>query len=409
MGRVEQHAPAGPGGPRARPRRTTPAVYRRRRLAVLLIAAGVVLLIVLMARSCGEDAPPLTTRQARQLELDRNPVELTLSFTGDLLIHSPLWGRALALGGGNSYDFAPLFDELDPYVSAADLAFCHVETPMTPEPPTSYPIFNTPPELAKGIAQSGWDACDTASNHSLDQGEEGIGQTIKALDRAGVKHTGTATSQAEARRPLILEADGVRIAYLAYTTDTNGIPVPKPWNVNLADADRILEDARRAKEAGADAVIVNVHWASEVVGEYVTEPDREQEKLVARLARAPEITAIVGQGPHVVQPIRTVDGKTVVFSEGNLVSNQGADTGLPEASQDGYVALLDLVVDGDGARIEDARYVPVWVDHVDYTVLPIGEALEKGQGDASVLEASYERTVDVAGRDAATPEPQRLP
>jgi len=375
----------------------------------MLVAVGLVLVFALGARSCDDDATPLTAEQARRIELDRNPVELTLSFTGDLLIHSPVWGRALALGGGARYDFAPLFAELDPYVSGADLAFCHVETPMTPDPPTSYPIFNTPPDLAKGIAQSGWDACDTASNHSLDQGEEGIGQTIKALDRAGVKHTGSATSQAEARRPLMLEAGGIRIAYLAYTTDTNGIPVPKPWDVNIADADRILEDTRRAKDAGADAVIVNLHWASEVVGEYVTEPDGAQEKLVDRLARAPEITAIVGQGPHVVQPIEKVAGKTVVFSEGNLVSNQGADTGLPEASQDGYVALLDLVVDGDGARVEDARYVPVWVDHVDYTVLPVGDALDKGEGDASVLDASYKRTVAVAGREAATPEPEKLP
>ena len=375
----------------------------------MLVAVGLVLVFALGTRSCGDDAPPPTAEQARRLELDRNPVELTLSFTGDLLIHSPVWGRALALGGGARYDFAPLFAELDPYVSGADLAFCHVETPMTPDPPTSYPIFNTPPDLAKGIAQSGWDACDTASNHSLDQGEDGIGQTIKALDRAGVKHTGSATSQAEARRPLMLKAGGIRIAYLAYTTDTNGIPVPKPWDVNIADADRILEDTRRAKDAGADAVIVNLHWASEVVGEYVTEPDGAQEKLVDRLARAPEITAIVGQGPHVVQPIEKVAGKTVVFSEGNLVSNQGADTGLPEASQDGYVALLDLVVDGDGARVEDARYVPVWVDHVDYTVLPVGDALDKGEGDASVLDASYKRTVAVAGREAATPEPEKLP
>ena len=375
----------------------------------MLVAGALVLLFAFGARSCGDDAPPMTAEQARRLELDRNPVELTLSFTGDLLIHSPVWGRALALGGGARYDFAPLFAELDPYVSGADLAFCHVETPMTPDPPTSYPIFNTPPDLAKGIAQSGWDACDTASNHSLDQGEDGIGQTIKALDRAGVKHTGSATSQAEARRPLMLKAGGIRIAYLAYTTDTNGIPVPKPWDVNIADADRILEDSRRAKDAGAEAVIVNLHWASEVVGEYVTEPDGAQEKLVDRLARAPEITAIVGQGPHVVQPIEKVAGKTVVFSEGNLVSNQGADTGLPEASQDGYVALLDLVVDGDGARVEDARYVPVWVDHVDYTVLPVGDALDKGEGDASVLDASYKRTVAVAGREAATPEPEKLP
>ena len=406
---MEQHAPAGPGGPRARPPRPTPAVYRRRRLAALLVAAFVVLLVLLFASSGGDDAPPLTPEQARRMQLDKEPVELTLSFSGDLLIHSPVWGRALALGGGDRYDFAPLFDQIRPYVADADLAFCHVETPMTPDPPTSYPIFNTPPDLAKGIEQAGWDVCSTASNHTLDQGEDGVGETLKALDRAGVAHTGSATSEKDARKPLIVDVDGVKIAYLAYTTDTNGIPVPKPYDVNVADADRILADAKRAKRAGADAVIVQMHWSSEIVGEYVTEPSPGQEKLAAELARSPDITAIVGQGPHIVQPITKIAGKTVVFSEGNLVSNQGADTGLPEASQDGYIALLDLVVDGHGARVEGTRYVPVWVDHIDYTVLPIGDALEKGEGDAAVLEASYKRTVGVAGREAATPEPEKLP
>lgn len=376
-----------------------------------MAAVVVVLFLVLVARSCGggEEAPPLSAEKAHLVELTENPVELTLSFSGDLLIHSPVWGRALALGGGQHYDFAPLFEEIRPYVEDADLAFCHVETPMTPAEPASYPIFNTPPDLAKGIAATGWDACDTASNHTLDQGEDGIGATLNALDRAGVEHTGSATSEREARKPLILEAGGVKVAYLAYTTDTNGIPVPKPYEVNLTDADRILADARRAREAGADAVIVNLHWASEVVGEYLTEPSAGQEQLVSELARSPEITAIVGQGPHVVQPIREVAGKPVAFSEGNLVSNQGADSGLPEASQDGYVALLDLVVDGDGARVTGARYVPVWVDHLDYRVLPVGPALETGEADSATLEASYKRTVGVVGRGAAEPDPQRLP
>ena len=376
----------------------------------MVVGATLLVLVLLWVRSCGGDGgPTLTPQQSRRLELNQDPVELTLSFSGDLLIHSPVWGRALALGGGDRYDFAPLFDELRPYVAGADLAFCHLETPMTPAEPTSYPIFNTPPELAKGIAESGWDACDTASNHTLDQGEEGIAQTIKALDRAGVRHTGSATSEREARKPLIMRAGGIRIAYLAYTTDTNGIPVPKPWDVNLTDPERILADARVARQAGADAVIVNLHWASEVVGEYITDPDPAQERLVARLAREPEITAIVGQGPHVVQPIREVAGKTVVFSEGNLVSNQGADTGLPEASQDGYVALLDLVVDGRGGHIAGARYVPVWVDHVDYTVHPVGPAIEAGEADGATLGASYKRTVGVVGRGAATPVPPKLP
>jgi poly-gamma-glutamate capsule biosynthesis protein CapA/YwtB (metallophosphatase superfamily) len=376
--------------------------------AVASVAA--VILLVLVFKACGgSEGPALTQKQVRKIELNADPVELTLSFSGDLLIHSPVYGQALTLGGGSSYDFAPLFEQVRPYVKDVDLAFCHVEVPMTPAPPSSYPIFNTPPALAKGIAATGWDACDTASNHSLDQGEEGIAETIKALEQAGVKHPGSATSERERSKPLILKAGGVKIAYLAYTSDTNGIPVPKPYELNLINKERILEDAKRARQAGADAVIVNLHWSINFTPEYVGEPSSQQRELATELAKSPAITALVGQGPHVVQPITRIGGKPVIFSEGNLISNQGADAGLAEASQDGYIALLDLLVDGRGARVTGVRYVPTWVDHSDYEVLPIGDALKAGEADAATLEASYDRTVGTTGRRDATPEPAKLP
>ncbi|MDQ3730151.1 MAG: CapA family protein [Actinomycetota bacterium] len=386
---------------------TTPAVYRRRRLAGLIVLVVLALLLVLFFRSCGRggESTPFGATDALRKRLGAEPVELTLAFTGDLLVHAPLFERALELGDGERYDFAPLFEEIRPYVADADLAFCHVETPMTPGPPAGYPLFNTPPELAQGIATTGWDACSTASNHTLDQGEEGVTETLRALDRAGVRHTGSATSARQAQEPLILESGGAQVAFLAYASDTNGIPVPRPYSVNLFDRDRIAADALQAREEGADAVIVNLHWASEVAPEYVTEPNQAQRELVRELAGVPAITAIVGQGPHVVQPIREVAGKTVVFSEGNLISNQGVDTGLAAASQDGYIAFLDLMIDGDGARITNARYVPTWVDHLDYRVLPAGAALQSGEANATALRASYERTVGVVGSRVATPEP----
>ena len=61
----------------------------------------------------------------------------------------------------------------------------------------------------------------------------------------------------------MLRARGVKVAFLAYTQMTNGIPLPHPWSVNLASAGRILRDARRARRAGARVVIVNLHWGTE--------------------------------------------------------------------------------------------------------------------------------------------------
>ena len=119
--------------------------------------------------------------------------------------------------------------------------------------------------------------------------------------------------------------------------------------------------------------------------------------------RRREITAIVGQGPHIVQPIARINGKPVVFSEGNLISNQGADAGLPAASQDGMVVLLDCVTQSGKTRVTGFVTMPVFVSQPDYTVLPIGSGLKKGQGDETLLRDSYQRTVSVVGRSKKHP------
>src|SRR5689334_4123936 len=141
----------------------------------------------------------------------RPSVQLVVEASGDLLIHSPVFDWALVLGGGRHYNFAPLFAQVKPYIKGADLALCHVETPMTPASPAGYPTFNTPPELATAIRQTGWRACSTAGTHSLDQGQAGVNDTIRALDRAGVAHTGTFSSAAAQKTPLIMMVKGVRV------------------------------------------------------------------------------------------------------------------------------------------------------------------------------------------------------
>ena len=320
-------------------------------------------------------------------------VQLVVEASGDLLIHSAIFDRALVLGGGRHYNFAPMFTQIKPYIQGADLALCHVETPMTPAPPTGYPTFNTPPALATAIAQTGWRACSTAATHSLDQGQTGVDDTIGALDRAGVAHTGTFSSAAAQATPLIMTVKGVRVAFLAYTELTNGIPSPHPWSVNRADAARILSDAHRARTDGAQVVIVNIHWGDE----NVARPSGFQLALASRLTRSPDITAIVGQHVHIVQPIRIINGKLVVFGEGNLISNETSAC-CPGASQDGMIVLLTITVDSHGARVTLVRYVPIWVRHPDFVVLPAGAAWRTDPADAAALRASYERTVGVAGR-----------
>jgi poly-gamma-glutamate capsule biosynthesis protein CapA/YwtB (metallophosphatase superfamily) len=309
-------------------------------------------------------------------------VDFTVAASGDLLIHEPVAARALANGGGRRYDFRPLFRSVRGRIAGADLALCHMETPLVPGAVQGYPSFRTPPGLAGSVRAVGWDVCSTASNHSLDAGQFGIQTTLGALDRAGVEHAGTARSPSEANRSTILETHGVKVAFLSFTAVSNGQSVPHPWSFNWADAGRIRADARKARRRGADAVIVNLHWGDEF--SHAISP--AQATLARQLTRSPAITAIVGQHAHVVQPIRWVNRKPVVFGEGNLVSNQTAAC-CPAESQDGLIALIDFTATEHSVEATRVRYLPIWVRHPDYRVLP-----------ATRGSPSWKRTVAAAGR-----------
>ena len=332
-------------------------------------------------------------------------VKLTVEVNGDILVHGPVWQRALQDGHG-TYDFAPMLSEIKPYVESADLAICHVETPMTPRPPEGYPVFNTPTQLARAIKQTGWRICDTASNHSVDQSQYGIDQTGIALDRAGVMHTGSFSSPGAQGRTLMVTVKGVKVAFLAYTEMTNGIPLPHPWSVNIASVEAVRNAARVARRRGAQVVIVNFHWGTE----FQSQPSSFQLATAQALTADPDITAIVGQHVHVVQPIRRVNGKLVVFGEGQLLSNQSAAC-CPVQTEDGMLVFLHITVDREGSKLVSVGYMPTWDRHPDYTVLPIGDALRRHEAPAGVLRASYDRTTAIVGRipNFLGPLPGRLP
>jgi poly-gamma-glutamate synthesis protein (capsule biosynthesis protein) len=293
-----------------------------------------------------------------------------------------------------------MFRAVRPIVSRAALALCHVETPMGAGGPTGYPVFNSPPELARAIAWTGWDACSTASNHSVDKGQYGIETTSLALDTAGVRHTGSFRSRAEARRTLIVRVRGVRIALLSYTYGTNGIPAPHTWSVNIISRAKVVADARHARRRGADFVIANMHWGNE----YAHEPNAEQRTLARYLLKRRVVDLIVGQHAHVVQPIQRVARRFVVYGEGNLLSSQTSAC-CPAESQDGLIAVIHVRAVGTRATVTGVDYVPTRVRHPDYLVVPVGNRLyqlvRQGRGsstEAQAMLASYRRTMSYAGK-----------
>jgi poly-gamma-glutamate synthesis protein (capsule biosynthesis protein) len=299
-------------------------------------------------------------------------VSVTVALTGDVLVHDSVWLSARRSAertrAAAEFDFGPMLASLRPVISGADLAICHMETPVAPVggPYSSYPLFSVPREVVDGLARVGYDACSTASNHSVDRGFEGVVRTLDALDRAGLAHTGTSRSPAGARKPVIIDVEGIRIGWLSYTYGTNGMPVDadKPWSVNLIEPARILRDARRARAQGADAVLVALHWGDE----YSHEPSQFQVSLAKRLTRSPDITMLYGHHAHVTQPIRKVNGKWVVYGLGNLLADQ--ETVAPGVD-DGLVAVVTLSQTGDSpARVTKMATVPT---HIQRDAPPYGE------------------------------------
>ncbi|MFJ1564885.1 CapA family protein [Streptomyces erythrochromogenes] len=252
----------------------------------------------------------------------------TLVATGDIIPYPSIIQRAGDdAGQAGEYDFRKILAGVKPLVSAADLAICHHEIPYGRPggPYTGYPTFKAPHQLADALKDAGYDGCSTASNHTLDDGYEGLARTLEHLDRVGIPHVGSARSEEEAKAPALLSAGGAKVAQLSYTYGTNGIPLPrdKPWAVNLIDKDRIIADARAARAGGANVVVLSVHWGTE----WQTAPDEQQQELAQALTASrsadglPDIDLIIGTHNHVPQPYEKINGTWVVFGMGDQVAS----------------------------------------------------------------------------------------
>jgi poly-gamma-glutamate synthesis protein (capsule biosynthesis protein) len=326
--------------------------------------------------------------------------------TGDVLLHTRLWNQAAAdaaAAGGAGFDFRPLLAGVAPVVGGADVALCHMETPVAPAggPYASYPSFSVPPEIAPALAATGYDACSTASNHTYDRGAAGVDRTLAALDGAGIRHTGSARNPAEAAAVTLVDAGPARIGYLSYTYGFNGIPAPngQEWRANRIDQGRILTDAARARAAGADVVVVALHWGDE----YRAEPNAQQQALAPALVRSPDIDLVLGHHAHVVQPIEWVDGEWVVYGMGNEVALHG--TGFPP-NQEGLLVRFTFTRGAGGRwRASRAEYEPLLLSRVGpFRVLDVGTALAHppavGPGPARLREAWDRTAAVVASRGA---------
>ncbi|SBT41430.1 poly-gamma-glutamate synthesis protein (capsule biosynthesis protein) [Micromonospora narathiwatensis] len=333
---------------------------------------GVAVLLVLLAGACTEPARVAPRHSAAPRATSPDPGtgtgpknQLTVVAAGDLLVHPLLTEQAAEdarAAGRAGHDFSRVLAAIRPRVSAADLAICHMETPLAdPQGPfTGWPAFSVPPELADAAAWAGFDTCSTASNHSLDEGMAGITRTLDNLDRVGLRHAGTARSAEEAARTNLLDVGGVKVAQLSYALSFNDIPLPegRPWAANLIDRDAIRTAAHRARAAGAEIVILSMHWGTE----YQNAPNDDQLDLAEQLLASPDIDLIIGHHVHVVQPFEKIGRKWVAYGMGNLTAR--FDDGSPENTQDAVVPEFTFTrTESGGWEVTSVSVLPTWMEY----------------------------------------------
>jgi poly-gamma-glutamate synthesis protein (capsule biosynthesis protein) len=321
------------------------------------------------------------------------PRGFTLVASGDVLPHSTIIDRAGFDAGGTGYDFRPMLAGIRSVVSRADVALCHMETVYGANGDyTGYPAFKSPPEVARALAATGYDGCSTASNHTLDDGADGIRRTLDALDRAGVRHAGSARAEEEARTVTVLQAGPAKLAHLAYTYGTNGIPLPdgQPWAVNLIDEAQVLADARAARRAGADVVVVSLHWGTE----WQDAPDEQQLTLARSLTAArsegrPDIDLILGTHAHVPQAYEKVNGTWVIYGMGDqiageMTNHQGARDPRGNQSTLGRFTFAPPARPGGRWEVTKAEFVPQLFDVDAGRVVNLNRAIAQGAGVQAV-------------------------
>ena len=314
-----------------------------------------------------------------------NTISSTLAVGGDIVMHTGLNAEAQTSDG---YDYTPIFGVLGDYISAADYAVCSLVTTLSGSGPyTAYPLFKSPSSLASSIAAVGFDLVNTATSHAVDSYKDGIDLTLESLESAGLSHVGTYRSEEErsAGNYTVANVGGVSVAFLAYTCDTNDIPVAGfEYAVSVCTEDylgdgltvdyELMQSDLAAAGEAADIVFVFMSWGDE----FATQPNDQQIEIADFLFEN-GADIIVGGKCRVPQAmeLREVtdsDGNRrtgfICYSLGNFLSCQNdAYTDISS------ILNIELMKDTDTgeAWIENVSYRPIFMaDLYDYDINDYG-------------------------------------
>lgn len=269
-----------------------------------------------------EETTAPNNKSEKKEEIKRGPV--TMLVLGDNLFHMPVVNSGRKDDG--TYEYSHLYEHFQPEISETDIAVIGQETVFGGEKYgySGYPLFNSPEGVGVTLAKEGFDVVLHASNHALDKWAEGLENTMEFWKQYPEVTTLGINESFEDRESVdIMEKNGIKLALLNYTYDTNGLrPVAgKEYIVNYIDRDKIKKDIEYSEE-NADITVAFMHWGIDNAVSATNE-----QKDLAKYMCSLGADLIVGSHPHVLQGAEWIESDNgnrafVYYSLGNYVSRQ---------------------------------------------------------------------------------------
>lgn len=325
--------------------------------------------------------------------LKRN--RLSLICVGDILAHVEVYKDAKTVSG---YDFHRMFSKISPIVKSADLSFCNQESLLggeelgliggkyMPVADTEQPTFCSPYELGDAVVACGFNMIGLANNHMLDKGEDGMVNSLNYWKTKPVITAGCCASLKERTNIPIHEKNGIKFAFLAYTTKTNDRSVPddKDYMVCTYSDERAKRDIDSIKDL-VDLIIVSMHWGTEY---NLGDVDDEQDHISKYLANH-GVHLIIGHHPHVVEPIKRINNTLVIYSLGNCLACQDGDA---ITKRIGAMVKLNITKDDKihiGKPEVELLYCYYNHDHKLFKIIPFSRLTDNELPDKNKLKIEY--------------------
>ena len=319
-------------------------------LVLSILVLGIIFILIGNINNNKGDDKKVETKtddKKEEIKVEEKPEKrISLAMVGDVLVHETVYLDA-DLGNGN-YDFSHMFTNIEPMIKDYDLKYMNQESTIGGKNLgiSAYPSFNSPDEIGDNLVDIGFNMVSLANNHSLDRGANALLYSNNYWKSKNVITAGAYSSQEERDTVTIYEKNGIKYAFLSYTTSSNAA-IPNNYYINYYSDALAKQDIEKA--ADADVIIVAMHWGTEY-----TNSETQSQVRIAEYLSSLGVDLIIGTHPHVVEPITYIGDTLVIYSLGNFISNQlvlGVNQGT------GMIVFVDIVLDEENnVKFENLDY-----------------------------------------------------